>query len=107
MPNRSIRDMRQNAPMVAPSLRPAASPVMGQPMSRPVLTAPIANPTPIGVANRATRSQIPTQLTAGPVPEAASVAAGAQAPNQIATQPRAPVPTMRGPGGAIPRPMVR
>lgn len=107
MPNRSLRDVRQNATPLARPTPQTPAPVMAQPMSRPVMTAPIAKPAPIGAPNRGGRSKVPQQLAAGAVPPAASIAAGVQAPNVVAAQPREPLPTMQGPAGPIPRPLAR
>lgn len=105
MPNRSTRDVRQNVtPMVRPTqpmpVRPAASPVMAQPMSRPT---GIVGPKPGIVAAAPLRGRQPvSQAGAGQVPQRAAIAAGVQAPALVANQPRMPAPTVTGPVGPAP-----
>lgn len=100
MPNRSIRDVRQNAsPMVRPTqpvpARPAASPVMAQPMAH---VGRSARPS---VAPKATGQPV-SQAGAGAVPTGAAVAQGMEAANAQAAQPRMPTPTVQGPVGPMP-----
>lgn len=100
MPNRSIRDVRQNAsPMVrtpqpAPT-RPAASPVMAQPMSH------IARGAKPSVTPKASTDPV-SQAGAGAVPTGAAIAQGMEAANAQAAQPRLPTPTVQGPVGPMP-----